>query len=291
LKAIAGHTKVLGVFGRPIGHSVSPAMHNAALNELGLDYVYVAFDVDPAWLERAVQAVRALGMAGVNVTIPHKEEVIRFLDEVSPEARLVGSVNTISNVNGRLRGDSTDGAGFLQAFEEIGAEVREKRAVLLGAGGSARAVLYALLAKGASVTIVNRTMERGEKLAAEFDDVSPGNARAVMLSPDSLKKAVQDADLLVNCTSVGMWPRVEESPCPEEFLHSGLLVYDLVYNPLRTKLIRDAEKAGAATISGLKMLVFQGAVSFKIWTGYDPPIGIMENAALDALAVNQAQTG
>ena len=284
MKAVMSQTKLLGVFGCPIEHSLSPAMHNAALQELGLDYVYLAFNVDPQRLESAVGAIRALDIVGVNVTIPHKENVIRFLDEVSPEAERIGSVNTISNTGGRLRGETTDGEGFLRGLEAAGADIRGKRAVVLGAGGSARAVLYSLVKRGAGVTIINRTAERGEKLAREINELtSPGAVQSAPMSPDNLKEAVERADLLVNCTSVGMWPNVNESPCPEQLLHPGLLVYDLVYNPPRTELMQAAERAGASAISGLKMLVYQGAASLNIWTGSAPPVDVMEAAAVSAL--------
>ncbi|MDO8588169.1 MAG: shikimate dehydrogenase [Armatimonadota bacterium] len=285
MKRITGHTRLLGVFGHPIGHSLSPVMHNAALRELGLDYAYLAFDVDPADLESAVRAIRALGIVGVNVTIPHKENVIPFLDEISHEARLIGSVNTIINRDGRLLGESADGRGFMQALSAAGADVRGKKAVVIGAGGSARAVLYALVTHGASVVVANRTVERGEELAKRINEVtSPDSVRATSLRPDSLREAVEGADLLVNCTSVGMWPDTDAVPCPEDLLHSGLFVYDLVYNPLRTKLIAEAEKAGATAICGLKMLVYQGAASFKMWTGIDPPVETMENAVLEEMS-------
>lgn len=259
-------------------------MQNAALRELGLSYVYLPFDVDPLRLDQAVHAIRALGVAGVNVTIPHKENVAAFLDEVSQEARLIGSVNTITNRDGRLLGDSTDGVGFLQSLYAAGAEVKGKRAVVIGAGGSARAVLYALVTNGASVIVANRTLERGKDLARRINDVtSPGSVNAIQLAPDSLKEAVESADILVNCTSVGMWPEIDATPCPENLLHSGLFVYDLIYNPQRTRLLLDAERAGATAINGLKMLVYQGAASLKIWTGQNAPVEIMERAALDEL--------
>jgi shikimate dehydrogenase len=289
LKGITGKTRLLGVYGHPIGHSLSPVMQNAALKDLGLDYVYLAFDIDPLRLDQAVQAIGALGFAGVNVTIPHKENVTAFLDEVSREARLIGSVNTISNKDGRLLGESTDGIGFLRALCAAGAEVKGKKAVVLGAGGSARAVLYTLVTSGASVIVANRTQERGEELARRINDVtSPGSVNAIQLTPDSLKEAVGSADILVNCTSVGMWPEIDATPCPEDLLHSGLFVYDLIYNPLRTRLIQDAERVGATAINGLKMLVYQGAASFKIWTGQDAPVDVMEKAALDEMERRKA---
>ncbi|MDO8684612.1 MAG: shikimate dehydrogenase [Armatimonadota bacterium] len=289
MKGITGQTKLLGVFGHPVVHSLSPAMHNAALEELGLNCVYLPFDVDPAHLEQAVHAIRALGAIGVNVTIPHKEKVIPFLDEVSPQARLIGSVNTISNKDGRLLGESTDGEGFLQALKAVGTNVKGKRAVVIGAGGSSRAVTYALVSHGASVTVANRTLERGEELARSINEItSSDDAHAVSLAPEELKEAIEGADILVNSASMGMWPDVDFTPCPEELLHPGLLVYDLVYNPLHTKLLQAAERVGAATISGIKMLVYQGAISFKIWTGRDPSVDVMESAALAELTARQA---
>jgi shikimate dehydrogenase len=276
---------VLVVYGHPIGHSLSPAMHNAALGHLDLDYVYLPFDVDPLRLERSIQAIRALGIAGVNVTIPHKENVATFLDEISQESKLIGSVNTICNRDGRLLGESTDGRGFLAAIRAAGTEVNGKRAVVIGAGGSARAVLYALVTNGAQVTVVNRTLERGEELARRINEItSPGSVSAKPLTSNSLKETVESANILVNCTSVGMWPETDATPCPGEILHSRLFVYDLIYNPLRTKLICDAERVGATAINGLEMLIYQGAASFEMWTGRQAPIDVMRKAAGDELA-------
>lgn len=284
MKAITGKTKLLGVLGHPIGHTLSPAMHNAALEHLGLDYRYLAFDVHPSSLGDAVAAVRALGIAGLNVTIPHKKDVIPLLDEISPEAKLIGSVNTIKNEQGRLIGSSTDGEGFLQSLEAVGVDPRGKRAVVLGAGGSARAVAHALVANGAVVTLSNRTLDRAESLARRINEVTaPGSVSVAPLAHGGLKEVIGSADMLVNCTSVGMCPNVDSSPCLEDLLHSGLVVYDLIYNPLRTKLMSAAENVGAMTVSGLKMLVYQGAVSFRIWTGIDPPVDVMENAVLAGL--------
>lgn len=292
MNGITGRTGLIGVFGHPVAHSLSPVMHNAAIMEMGLDYVYLAFDVDPLCLAQAVEGIRALGMVGINVTIPHKEGVAALLDDVSAEASLIGSVNTIVNRNGRLLGETTDGLGFLRALVETAGDVRGKRAVVIGAGGSARAVLHALITNGVTVTMLNRTRERGEKLASEMNAITGSETvQAGSLSTDSLKKALPDADLLVNCTSVGMWPRADESPCPAELLRPGLAVYDLVYNPLRTRLLWDAEKAGATPISGLKMLVSQGAASFRMWTGFHPPVEVMQRAASAWLVERQAQEG
>ena len=279
---MSGNTKVLGVFGHPIAHSLSPAMQNAALKELEVDYVYVPFDVEPSRLGEAAAAIRTLDLVGVNVTIPHKERIIDYLDAVSEEARLIGSVNTVHNDRGRLRGYSTDGEGFLGPLRSEGFGVQRKCAVVLGAGGSAKAVVYALVTNGAQVTVLNRTVERGETLAEQINAVT--SSEAVRALPLHMPDVIRDADLLVNCTSVGMHPGTERTPCPKELLHSGLLVYDLVYNPLRTRLLEEAEKAGAKTMSGARMLAHQGAESLRIWLRREPPLDLMEKVVMSALA-------
>jgi len=282
----SGRTKVLGVFGHPIAHSLSPKMQNAALKALGLDFVYVPFDVEPGKLGIAVAAIRVLGIVGVNVTIPHKEKIIDYLDEVSEEARLVESVNTIHNDGGRLKGYSTDGKGFLGPLENEGIRLEGMRAVALGAGGSAKAVVRALASSGVSVTVINRTAERGAALAEQINRiVSCEVVRALPLDEsDAMRQAVRQADLLVNCTSVGMYPDTDESPCSKAMLHPKLLVYDLVYNPVKTRLLQEAEEAGAKTINGVKMLVYQGAESLRIWVERDPPLDIMEQVVMSVLA-------
>lgn len=283
-RCITGKTKVLGVIAHPVGHSLSPPMHNSALESLGLDYVYVAFDVLPENVGRAVESVRALGMVGINVTIPHKEAVIPFLDEVSPEARAIGSVNTIVNDGGILRGESTDGRGFIRPLESVGVRLEGEKVVVLGAGGSAKAVVYALVKRGACVTVLNRTEERARELAATINDLTCSNAvESRRLDRENLAEALDRAGLMVNTTSVGMHPNEGALPCPADLLRPGLMVYDIIYNPLETELIRAAKRAGARTLSGVKMLVHQGAVAFEMWTGVEPPLEIMEQSLLQRL--------
>ncbi len=277
---LTGKARVLGVFGHPVGHSLSPAMHNAAIEHLGLDYIYVPFDVAPENLRQAVDGIRALGIAGVNVTVPHKEAVIPFLDEVEADAREVGSVNTIVNKDGRLTGASTDGAGFMRSLTESGFAPRGCRAVVLGSGGAGRAVAFALARDGAEVALFDAVPGKAEKLAL---DVGARNVRAIGTQDSALAVALESADLLVNCTPVGMHPNEDSMPVPAESLRPDLFVYDVVYNPLRTKLIQAAETAGASTMSGVKMLVYQGAVSFAKWTGIDPPTDMMEQAVRTGL--------
>ena len=275
---VSGTTRVAGVFGCPVGHSQSPAMHNSAFAQMGLDFIYVPFDVHPDNLEAAVAGIRALNMVGVNVTIPHKEQVIRFLDWVSEDARQIRSVNTIHNVEGQLRGYSTDGEGFIKALKASGKEPAGSKAVVLGAGGSARATVQALVTHGAEVMVVNRTFSRAVELADLLKAATP-----IALDSVEARKAVEGADLLVNCTSVGMHPKADDQPIPSEWLHKSLFVYDQIYNPLETRLLAAARSAGCRTANGVKMLVFQGAISFEIWTGKTPPVEAMERAVLEGL--------
>ena len=283
-RTVSGTTRVAGVFGYPVHHSQSPAMHNAAFRELGLDCIYVPFNVHPDNLEAAVRGIRALDLVGVNVTIPHKEQVIRFLDRVSDEARLIRSVNTIHWSAGILSGYSTDGPGFVRALEAAGKSAGGSKAVVLGAGGSARATVYALITEGAEVTVLNRTYSRAVELAEFLDGVLRTKpVRPIGLDDARAREAVLEADLLVNCTPVGMHPQTDAQPIPSEWLHPGLLVYDQIYNPLETNLLKAARAVGAQGANGVKMLVFQGAISFEIWTGRTPPVEVMEEAVLAGL--------
>lgn len=280
-----GTTRVLGVYGHPVEHSLSPVMQNAALRAMDLDYIYVPFHVLPERLEQAVNAVRALDMPGVNVTIPHKERVIGLLDEVSNEARDVGSVNTIINDGGRLRGESTDGPGFLRSIEAEWGKLDGGRAVILGAGGSAKAVAYALAGAGWSLAVANRTRARAEELAASVKSrFGTKTARAAGIEREELRREIADASLLVNTTPVGMYPDCDSLPVPADLLHAGLLVYDLIYNPLETRLISEARAKGIRAMNGMKMLVYQGALSLEMWTGRKAPVEIMERAIIDHFA-------
>lgn len=281
---VLGSTRVLGVFGHPIAHSLSPPMHNAAIRHLNIDYVYVPFHVLPVDLEAAVHGVRGLDLAGVNVTIPHKERIIEYLDDVGEYARQIGSVNTVINAAGRLRGDSTDGRGFLKSAEVAWGSVDGARVLVLGAGGSAKAVSFALARAGCPIVIANRTRERAvelcEGLRAVFGD---GAAEVVGLDEEELVDRVGAADMLVNTTSVGMHPDVDGIPIPPDLLHSKLLVYDLVYNPLQTRLVSEALARGAKAVTGIGMLVYQGALSFELWTGLPAPVDVMREAVVQGV--------
>jgi len=291
LGAINGRTRLVGVMGWPIEHTISPAMHNTAFDASGLNWRYVPLAVQPEHLEAAVHGLRALGFAGCNVTVPHKRAVMDYLDDVADHARAIGAVNTIVvRESGQMIGYNTDADGFLRALREGGFQPEGKRAVMVGAGGAARAIAHALASVGASVAILNRTLSRAEALAAELASSYGRRAEgasyaAFPLTLDVLRREVLSAELLVNATSVGMWPQTERSPWPEDILMpSDLTVFDAVYNPQETKLMRQACAAGARAIGGLGMLIHQGAAAWELWTGREAPVEVMARAAREALS-------
>ncbi len=280
---VLGATRVLGVFGYPVEHSLSPPMHNAALARLELPYVYVPFRVAPESLERALHSLSPLGIVGVNLTIPHKEQALTLVDEVTGEAREVGAINTVHCLDGRLIADNTDGRGFYLPLQEAGFEARGRIAVVLGAGGAARSVVFRLAREGAeTIWLVNRTWERAERLARAVADAGYGERRVRPLRCDdsaSLEQALRAADLLVHTSRVGMHPEVDGlPPLPLATLHRNLIVYDLVYNPIETRLMAEARMRGCTVLGGVKMLVYQGAAAFERWTGVWPPTDVMEAA-------------
>jgi shikimate dehydrogenase len=260
-------------------------MHNAALREMGTDGVYVAFDVAPEALPAAVRGLQALGVGGVNCTIPHKEALLPLLDEVSDDAAVIGAVNTLVFRDGRIVGHNTDAPGFLAALRAEGLEPEGKRAVVLGAGGSSRAVVVALARAGAKIVLANRTVERAEELARAVNEkVRAGAVEAVRMEPDTLGRHVTAADLVVNTTSLGMSPHVDAMPpVPAEALHPGVFVYDLIYNPLETRLLRTARERGARGAHGAGMLAHQGALALELWTGRPAPVELMLRVVLGSL--------
>ncbi|KUK83284.1 MAG: Shikimate dehydrogenase [Pelotomaculum thermopropionicum] len=281
---ISGRTGVCGIIGCPVEHSFSPAMHNAAFTALGLDFVYVPFQVSPRLLPAAVTAVRALGLVGVNVTVPHKQAVLPFLDELSEAARLAGAVNTIVNRSGWLYGDNTDGKGFLRSLDEGAAFVPSGRtALILGAGGAARAVASELALAGAKkLVVVNRSLERAARLAGFVTEKTGVRAEVVpwpATESDTIADEVlREADLVVQTTSLGMYPGVMSTvPLPYEWFRPGQVACDLVYNPVETLFLRKAARAGATVVDGLGMLLHQGALSFEMWTGAAAPLEVMRN--------------
>ena len=285
IKEITGKTKICGLIGDPVAHTISPAMHNAAFVSLGLDYVYVPFPVKPNDLSKAIDGIRAFNICGLNVTIPHKVAVIPLLDSLDSLAEQIGAVNTIVNDNGKLKGYNTDALGFLQVLLKNGIEPKGKQVVLLGAGGAARAISFALADHGAELTILNRKQELdwAVALAAQVSKTYGEEINAMELDSINLQKVLAGADILVNATSVGMSPHIEETPVTAGLLKPCLVVYDIVYNPAETRLLREARQAGAQKIGGLDMLVGQGAAAFELWTGQKAPIDIMKQAAIKAL--------
>ena len=281
----------LGIIGHPIGHSISPRFQQAGLDHLAVDHRYLAYDVHPDLVSEFVASLRSDSVRGINVTVPHKEAVMPFLDEIDEWAAEAGAVNTVVNREGRLTGYNTDGYGFLRALREsAGLEPAGKRALILGAGGSARGVVQALLRAGvAELVIANRTLERAEALA----DLAANRgvpARAIGLNDLQSKGDSDPADLIVNCTSLGMYhgPDENAAPLPASQIPASALVYDLVYNPMLTPLLRESQTAGAPTLGGISMLVYQGAASFELWLERPAPVSVMMDAAMAAMREREA---
>lgn len=278
---IKGSTNIVGLIGHPVEHSFSPPMHNEAFEELGMDYAYVAFDVNPQDLQLAIEGAKSLNIKGFNVTIPHKIEVMQFLDEIDEVAGLIGAVNTIDFKN--LKGYNTDGIGAVRAIEEV-TSIKNKNVVVAGAGGASRAISFYLAQYGAeSLTILNRNQQKAQSLA---EDVS-GSGLIDDAGADSISQIAShlaDADILVDTTPVGMHPNISDKPIAfADDMHEDLVVFDAVYNPNETVLLKEAVRAGAKPVYGIKMLLYQGAESFRIWTGRDAPVETMEKALKDTL--------
>jgi len=283
---INGSTKLTGIIGMPIEHSVSPQMHNTAFDKLNLNYCYVPIPVKPEDLEKALEGIRMLGFVGVNVTIPHKEAVIPHLDEVTKLARLTGAVNVVLNQEGRLVGYNTDGPGFIDSLkEDAGFDVTGKKVVVLGAGGAAKAVTIMLAQdKVKTMVISDIDYERSEKLCEYINSHFSLAPYACPVKSKELYKSIEECDLLVNATPVGMYPKDKECPIDNSVIFKPeTIVYDLVYNPLETKLLKLAKTKGVKPISGIGMLVRQGAVAFSLFTEEEAPVDIMKEAALKAL--------
>ena len=267
---ITATTKLCAILGNPIEHSLSPLVHNAAFEQLKLNYVFLAFKVEQ--LKEAVVGMRALNIKGVSVTIPHKIDVMDYLDDIEEVARKIGAVNTLLNQEGRLLGYNTDCSGAIIALEEK-IELKDKKTILLGAGGAARAIAFGLKEKGADLTILNRTVKKAEMLASEINCQYGGLEFLESLQPD----------VLINTTSLGMYPKMDDTPVKKEFL-KNMLVFDIVYNPLKTRLIKEAEQNGCTTIMGLEMFVNQAALQFELWTGKKAPKDLMRKVVVEKLS-------
>jgi len=272
------------VIGDPIAHSFSPAMHNAAIDALGIDFCYVAFHVHPDRIGEAVRGLRGFNILGLNVTIPHKLAVMEHVDQISEEALAVGAVNTIHNEDGNLTGHNTDVYGVTTAIERVaGVTTFPECCVVLGAGGASRAVTYALGRREEvkRVTILNRTVARAEALATDMEKITGKEIIPAALDKTSEKRAFDEAGLIVNTTSLGMHPNPDNSPLISgDAIRPDLILYDTVFNPLETTLMRHFKARGAPAYGGLDMLVFQGARSFELWTGIEPPTDVMKQAVV-----------
>jgi shikimate dehydrogenase len=283
---ITGTTSLVGLIGWPVEHSLSPIMHNAAFAELGSDFAYVPLPVRPEQVEQALRGLLALNFVGTNVTVPHKQAVMRYLDELSQAAHLTGAVNTIHIQDGKLFGYNTDAIGFLNSLKEANCNPQGLRVAVLGAGGAARAVVYALARAGSdSIVVLNRTAERAAFLIDDLKEAFPDSTMSFKaLTNQALTAVVNQVDLVVNTTSVGMYPDVAGSPWPDDVSMPKRVTFcDLVYNPLETVFLAQARAAGAPAIDGLGMLVHQGAFAFEKWTGQAAPIGVMRQACLKRL--------
>jgi len=279
---ITASTRKVGLIGWPVTHSFSPRMHNAAFREANLDWVYLPLPVTPAAgnLEQALRGLAALGFAGANVTIPHKQNVLPYLSEVSGTARSVGAVNTLTvDSDSAIVGDNTDVYGFLAPLQELAGSLQGSRALLLGAGGAARSVAYGLMQAGcAHLAMYNRTVAKAQRLRASLAPCRSPMEWRILTRSEQMSEVAAEVSLVVNSTSVGMFPHVAASPLPEDFpWHSSLIAYDLVYNPRETRFLAHARAHGATCIDGLEMLLFQGAKSFEIWTDQSPPLATMRS--------------
>jgi shikimate dehydrogenase len=278
--AITASTTLCAVIGNPVGHSLSPEIHNAAFRHLGLDWVYSAFRVED--LPHAIAGIRALGIRGVSVTIPHKVAALPLLDSLEETAAKIGAVNTIVNTCGRLHGINTDGAGALKALTDAGHDPAGASLLIVGSGGAARAIAFTIAGHAAPARLAIAGIVPAE-LAALCADIAAATSVspvAVAMTAENLRKAAAEASIIINCTPLGMRPQTEASPLPAELLGSGQVVFDIVYNPLTTKLLKDARARGAAVISGIEMFLNQACLQFEHWTGMPAPAGVMREVLM-----------
>lgn len=283
---INAKTKMFAVIGDPIEHSISPEMHNAVFDKLGMNCTYVAFNVMSEDLGDAIKGFKAMGFGGVNVTIPHKLAVMDSIDDLSEEARIIGAVNTLEFKDNKIIGHNTDGIGALSALMEGGADPKGKRVVLLGSGGAARAIAVTIAVRGEieSLTILGVVEDELKKLVDDITKATSANVKGQMMTDETKAEAIKEADILIHATPIGMHPKVDDTLVPSDLFMSEIAVMDIVYNPQRTRLLKEAEKAGCNTIEGIGMFVGQGAEAERIWLGIDPPVDIMRRVVLESLS-------
>lgn len=275
---ITAKTKICMVIGDPIEHSLSPQLHNAGYKALHIenDYVFVGCAVKSEHLEDFMKGVRAMNVRGISVTIPHKIAVMQYLDEIDETAKKIGAVNTIVNDHGVLKGYNTDWIGVIKAIENL-TKLKDKKVAVLGAGGAARAVIYGVTQKGAKAAVLNRTIEKAEELKEHFDITS------YLLTEIT---TVKESEIIINITSVGMLPNINESPIAKDLIKPSHIVLDAVYNPYETQLLKDAKEQGATIIHGTEMLLYQGAEQFALYTGKEAPIDTMRKSIELSLRAN-----
>lgn len=271
---INGKTRITGLFGYPVEHSISPDMHNAAFRKLGLNIVYVPFRVSPEYLADAIRSVRALNLLGVNVTVPHKERVLPLLERIDDEASFIGAVNTIVNDSEVLKGFNTDGRGFMKALSEEDVYLDGKKVIIIGTGGACRAISYYVSEKASHLALFDIEHSKAEKLKNDLGEIR---------NNVTILKSLQDArhfDVIVNATPLGM-KSDDPSPLDPDFITADMVICDLVYK--KTKFLRDAEQRGARTLDGSGMLLWQGVLAFELWTGVKPPVSLMREALLSCM--------
>jgi shikimate dehydrogenase len=269
---INADTRICCLIGDPVGHSLSPLIHNAGYQALGINYAYIPFRVSD--IRGAIEGIRALGIRGASVTIPHKTKVLKYLDKLDPLAEKIGAVNTIVNEDGVLTGYNTDGDGAIQALEETTA-LEGKKVILIGSGGAASAIAFGLKAKGAKLVVLNRTEDKAKRLAKKVNAEGSGDLNRLA--------EISSADILINATPVGMLPKTDQTVIPKDLLHNRLTVFDIVYNPGETRLIAEARERGCAIVYGYKMLLYQAEKQFELFTGRQAPLPAMESALTQAL--------
>jgi len=281
MQKVDSKTKYIGLLGYPLGHSISPVMQNAAFESKNINNLYIPVEVKKEDLADVVKAMSKMNFAGFNVTIPYKIEVMNYLDEIDDLAKSIGAVNTVVIKDGKLKGYNTDGIGFLRSLEgELSLSVTGKNIFILGSGGAARAISMTLaMNKANRLYICNRTFERAEGLVRDINSKYGNVAISIPMLRQKMEEAITDAEILINATSVGTYPNIDEIPIDKELLNGNFAVCDVVYNPKKTKLLQEAEKLGCKTMSGLGMLVHQGAEAFEIWTGVEAPANTMFEAA------------
>ena len=284
---IDGNTKIVGVFGDPVEHTLSPLMHNAAFRYLKLNYIYVPFRIKKISLGKALRGIAALNIHGLNLTIPHKVEAMKYLDEVDRETKLIGAVNTIKVENGKLKGYNTDGKGMFDSLrKDCGFNPEDKDILIIGAGGAARAVaIHLALCKARRIVIANRTRQKARRIVEDIIRHTGCRAIDIPLEESALISEAGNIHLLINATSIGMNPS-DFRLVREKFFKSASklqLVYDLIYNPAQTRLLKDAKKCHVNVFNGLSMLLYQGALSFEIWTGRKAPLDVMRKALQKAV--------